>query len=241
MLWKFVAMPYTVSEIYALLDNAKLTYVRMMDVSTYLNKLLANDALNDDLCNFQAVERILSHPACKIVQQLQFDLDLIEVSNGFCFSISKREFVLNAIPASKIGKVSPRAFVKYDCSTPPQPQASTSNTIPGIDRWIHDNVMDCIVWVAKEIDQHRDLIPTDELWHERCNKSVINLVDGKTLWKRHEVEQITKADLQPHQIRDVQQPTIHPGFTAEVTSRHLARKRQKAISLTAETTRKNNL
>ena len=87
--------------IYALPDNAKLTYVRMMDVLTYLNKLLANDALNDDLCNFQGVERILSHPAYEIVQQFQFDLDLIEVSNGFCFSISKREFVPNAIPASK--------------------------------------------------------------------------------------------------------------------------------------------
>ena len=85
--------------IYALPDNAKLTYVRMMDVLTYLNKLLANDALNDDLCNFQGVERILSHPAYEIVQQFQFDLDLIEVSNGFCFSISKREFVPNAIPA----------------------------------------------------------------------------------------------------------------------------------------------
>ena len=80
--------------------NAKLKYVRMMDVSTYLNKLLANDALNDDLLrNFQAVERVLSHPACEIVRQLQFDLDLIEASNGFCFSISKREFVPNAIPS----------------------------------------------------------------------------------------------------------------------------------------------
>ena len=111
------------SGIYALPDNAKLTYVRMMDVSTYLNKLLANDALNDDLLrNFQAVERVLSHPAWDIVQQLQFDLDLIEASNGFCFSISKREFVPNAIPASKIGIASPRAFLKYDCSTPPQPR-----------------------------------------------------------------------------------------------------------------------
>ena len=111
------------SGIYVLPDNAKLTYVRMMDVSTYLNKLLVNDALNNDLLrNFQAVERVLSHPACQIVQQLQFELDLIEVSNGFWFSISKREFVPKTIPSSKIGKVSLRAFLKYDCSTPPQPR-----------------------------------------------------------------------------------------------------------------------
>ena len=377
------------SAIYALPDKAKLTYVRMMDVSTYLNKLLANDALNDDLIrNFQAVERILSHPACEIVQQIQFDLDLIEVSNGFCFSISKREFVPNAIPPSKIGKVSPRAFVTYDCSTPPEPRyfeegilnsfpdleervnflnkfyqclfafkmpqktrklvvagpldsgktswckvfhriippeyiasvtnegqfsaamitdvtqltiidewssskmrsdlaktilqggwmvtsikhglpkcvnnnspfyistnnvpdfgeeddnvkrrirvfntSSLPNTTPGIDSWIHDHAMDCIVWVAKEIDEHRDMIPHDELWHERCDKSVISLVDGEALWKRHELQQITNADLQPHPISDVPQPTLHPGFTAEVKSRRLARKRRNRKGLLSD-------
>ena len=110
------------SAIYAIPDNAKMTYVRMMDVGTYLNKLLANDALNNALVrNFQAVEKILSHPACEIVQQIEFDFNLIEVSNGVCFSINSRRFIPNAIPSTKIGKLSPRAFVPYDSSTPPQP------------------------------------------------------------------------------------------------------------------------
>ena len=121
--------------------------------------------------------------------------------------------------------------------------SSLPNTIPGIDSWIHDNAMDCIVWVAKEIDQHRHMIPYDELWHERSDKSVISLVHGEALWKRHEVEQITNADLQPHQISDLPQPTLHPGFTAEVKSRRLARKRRKrkGFSPTAPTTRTNFL
>ena len=55
---------------------------------------------------------------------------------------------------------------------------SLPNTIPGIDSWIHNNAMDCIVWVAKEINQHRDMVPTDKLWQERCHKSVISLVDS---------------------------------------------------------------
>ena len=72
------------SAIYTTPANAKMTYVRMMDVSSYLNKLLANDALNNDLVrHFQAVERILSHPACKMIKQIKFDLDLIEVSTVF--------------------------------------------------------------------------------------------------------------------------------------------------------------
>ena len=102
-------------------DNAKTTYVRMMDVSSYLNKLLANEALNNDLLrHFQPVEKILSHPACEMITQMEFDLDLIEVSNGF--SISQRKFIPNPIPSSKVGKLSPRAFIPYDCSTPPQPR-----------------------------------------------------------------------------------------------------------------------
>jgi hypothetical protein len=65
-----------------------------MDVSSYLNKLLANDALNDSLAkNVSSIERFLSHPACEIVEQMRFDVNLIEVSNGFCFSISDRAFV----------------------------------------------------------------------------------------------------------------------------------------------------
>jgi hypothetical protein len=123
------------SAIYTTPANAKMTYVRMMDASSYLNKLLANDALNNDLVrHFQAVERILSHPACEMIKQIKFDLDLIEVSNGFCFFISKRAFMANAIPSSKIGKLSPRAFVPFDCSTPPQPryfQEGILNSFPG--------------------------------------------------------------------------------------------------------------
>ena len=91
------------SEIYSRPDEAQMTYVHMMDVSTYLNKLLANDALNNELVkNFQAVERILSHPACKVVRQTKIDFDLIKVCNGFCFSTSKRAFVLRPIPSTQL-------------------------------------------------------------------------------------------------------------------------------------------
>jgi hypothetical protein len=93
-----------------------------MDVSSYLNKLLANDALNDSLAkNFSSIQRFLSHPACEIVEQISFDVNLIEVSNGFCFSISDRTFVPNPINDSMIGKLSLRAYVPYECSVAPQP------------------------------------------------------------------------------------------------------------------------
>ena len=36
-------------QIYARLHNAKFTYVSLMDVASYLNKLFANDAINKQL------------------------------------------------------------------------------------------------------------------------------------------------------------------------------------------------
>ena len=109
-------------EIYGRPDGARISYVRLMDVSSYLNKLLANDALNENLAkNFITIQRFLAHPACEIVEQIRFDLNLIEVSNGFCFSISDRAFLPDPIHESMIGKVSPRAYVPYECSAAPQP------------------------------------------------------------------------------------------------------------------------
>ena len=97
-------------------------HAKLMDVSSYLNKLLANDAISKHLLKlFKNVENILAHPACKMIQQLEFDYNLIEVSNGFCFNISQRAFVSNAVNESQIVKLSPRAYVSYDCSSAPRP------------------------------------------------------------------------------------------------------------------------
>mgnify|MGYP002803952926 FL=1 len=111
------------SDVYAKPEDSSFAYVKMMGVSSYLHKLLANEALRDKLVqHFQAVERHLLHPACEIIRQIKFEYDLIEVSNGYCFSIKSRRFIPCPISESMRGKLSPRAFVPYDCSTPPQPE-----------------------------------------------------------------------------------------------------------------------
>ena len=103
-------------------DGATYTYVRMMDVSSYLHKLFTNDHLRDGVMrHFHMLEKFLSYPACEIIEQLKFNTDLIEVSNGFCFSILQRRFINSPISPSMRGKISPRAYVPYNCSTPPQP------------------------------------------------------------------------------------------------------------------------
>ena len=79
---------------------------------------------------------------------------------------------------------------------------SLPNTIPGIDSWIHDHVMpvmDCIDWLQKKfITQHGDLISHEGLvWYENYGNAAMPSVDGESLWKRYEIDQITKADMQP--------------------------------------------
>ena len=109
-------------DIYAKAPGATMAYVQMMDVGSYLNKLLANEYIcGSVLKHFMSFLRILSHPACEMIVQIQFDLDLIEVSNGFFFQISRRQFIRDAIPLAKCGLISPASLVPYDCSTMPQP------------------------------------------------------------------------------------------------------------------------
>jgi hypothetical protein len=45
---------------------------------------MANKQLRDKILqHFNAIHKFLSHPACQIIPQVEFDLDLIEVLNGY--------------------------------------------------------------------------------------------------------------------------------------------------------------
>jgi hypothetical protein len=375
-------------QIYARPNTAQFTYISLLDVSSYLNKLLANDAINKHLVkHLKTVESILSHPACEIIPQIHFDFNLIEVSNGFCFAISSRAFLPNAIRESNIGKLSPRAYIPYDCSSPPEPRyfregvynsfpdeevrlkflnkfyqcllahkmpqktrklvvsgprdsgktswayvfhriippqyiasvtnerqfsasminddtqlvmidewsASTmssdlaktilqggwmitavkhaaprhinchspfyitTNTVPdfheenenverrieifttsslstitpGIDQWIYNNAMDCIAWIAEEINTHCSLIPSEERWYEDEDtlNSVVPSLDIVAQWERGNIVEIREADLDPQQTTYAKTPlideNIHSGFITEAKTRRLARKRRR--------------
>ena len=69
------------------------------------------------MTHFSKLESVLANPECEFTSQLSINYDLIEVSDGWFFSVSKREFVENAI--RDVGKESPRAFVEYDHTKTP--------------------------------------------------------------------------------------------------------------------------
>lgn len=375
------------SQIYVKPDKATITFIHMMDVTSYLHRLMANEQLRDKLVqHFLIIQKFLSHPACEIIPQLEFDLDLIEVLNGYCFSIKSRCFIPCPIPTSMLGKVSPRSFVPYDHSTPPQPRYFkegilnsfsdegvranflnkfyqcllafnmphkvkklvvagpkdsgktswsnifhrlipanfissltnerqfsaamitnetqlvivdewsatrmesdlakcilqggwmvtavkhglprtilnnspyyiTTNEVPdfgkddenvrrriaiftttslprtrtGIDRWLYDHAMDCVAWIANEINNNRHLLPQDELWYEQTQTPTftISAKEGESLFDHSQLKQISHADLRRDDNGDDHEtgPAIHESFAAEARARRLRRKRRAA-------------
>ena len=68
-------------DVYVKAPKAAMAYMKVMHVGSYLNKLLANEYIRGSVLKpFTFLFKILSHPACEMMVQIQFDLDLIEVS-----------------------------------------------------------------------------------------------------------------------------------------------------------------
>ena len=85
----------------------------------------------------------------------------------------------------------------------------------GVDRWMYDNAMHCIAWIADRLNKHHDLLDAKELWYERArnNATVLPCQSSKPQWKRVEILQITHADLEPVEhpsSRESDDAAIHP-------------------------------
>ena len=52
---------------------------------------------------------MLADPECKLTRPIRINCDLIEVSNGWCFSISMRQFEVNPVKECE----TPRGFIEY--------------------------------------------------------------------------------------------------------------------------------
>ena len=108
---------------------AEYTFVQMMDTETYLLKLMGSSALREGIIkHLITLNRLMSNPSCELFPQLRLDFDLIEVSGGKFFQISKRKFIDCPLEAKEFGKVSPRMSVPFDAGAPPQPNISRTQS-----------------------------------------------------------------------------------------------------------------
>ena len=81
-------------DIYVKPPSAKFAYVLMIDVESYINKLMISDVIGEEIVKFaKRIIEIMCHPECEVIKQIKFNWDLIEVKDGKCFSISRRDFI----------------------------------------------------------------------------------------------------------------------------------------------------
>ena len=103
--------------------RAKYTYSYKCEAKVFINSLATNEFFKSRLIRqMKNVINLLADPYCELFRPLTINYDLIEVSNGTCWSIKNRSFVDDAISKEQVGKISPRAFCPYDVSKPPDPK-----------------------------------------------------------------------------------------------------------------------
>ena len=101
-------------EVYKKVQSSKYTFKHCCTVKKLLSVLGTSECFKETIVkHLNKLDSLLSDQESEFGKQLKINYNLIEVLDGWCFSISRREFVENAISHSDIGRESPRAFVAY--------------------------------------------------------------------------------------------------------------------------------
>lgn len=110
-------------KVYKKCEKAKYTYTYKCDVVAFVHGLAGNELFKGRLLkDMKKVIDTLANPYCEVIRPLRVDYNLIEVSNGQCWSLKERRFVENAIDEKEIGHVTPRAFSPFDVNKEPEPK-----------------------------------------------------------------------------------------------------------------------
>ena len=109
--------------VYRKCEGAVYSYSYKYDVKAFVNSLAANESFKARLLRgMKKVIDLLADPDCEVIRPIIVDYNLIEVNDGYCWSVSERRFLKTAIPADKVSLVTTRAFSRYDPLKVPQPK-----------------------------------------------------------------------------------------------------------------------
>ena len=104
-------------------EGAKYTYSYRCDVKAFVNSLAANESFKSRLIrDMKRVIDLLSDSDCEVIRPIAVDYNLIEVNQGYCWSVEERTFLKDPIPPEKVGLITPRAFTQYDPFKEPHPK-----------------------------------------------------------------------------------------------------------------------
>ena len=110
----------------------------------------------------------------------------------------------------------------------------------GADKWIFENAMDCLVWIAEEINQNLQLVDVDERWYE--NEQTAAISNHSVPVSFQHLAQVPYADLHQRIFDYVQRPfpLIHRSFTKEAEEA-TTRSRERNRELTPESPSSSDL
>ena len=113
-------------KIYKKCEGSKYTYSYKCDVKAFVNSIAANESFKSRLIrDMKRVIDLLSDSDCELIRPISVDYNLIEVNQGYCWSVEERKFLKDPIPAEKVGLITPRAFRQYDPFKEPHPRTSS--------------------------------------------------------------------------------------------------------------------
>ena len=115
--WAIVKLGYALhgGEVFKKVTSSQYTYQHCCSVKKFLSLLGSNDEFKDTIIkHLDKLVEILGDKECEFTKELRINYDLIEVKEGWCFSISQQKFVLHPIGHNDIGKESPGAFIDYE-------------------------------------------------------------------------------------------------------------------------------
>ena len=102
-------------EVYKKVGSSKYTFEHCCTVKKLLSVLGNSEHFKETIIkHLNKLDSILGDPESEFPRQLKINYHLINVSDGFCFSISERRFVENAIRDSDVGRETPRTYVEYE-------------------------------------------------------------------------------------------------------------------------------
>ena len=75
-------------------------------------------------------------------------------------------------------------------------------TRPRVNRWLYDHAINCVAWIAEEINANREYMAKEKLWYEAGHSQALTIPanEGESLFDNFELKNISEADLRAENV-----------------------------------------
>ena len=146
-------------EVFKKVACSKYTYQHCCSVKKFPSLLGSNDEFKDTIIkHLNKLVEILGDKECEFTKELRINYDLIEVKEGWCFSVSQRKFVLNPIGDKHRERIS-QGIIDYEHTKVPQPGYFKEILENSLNQTEFEHFCEYFVWLLNcGIKQHKEKV-----------------------------------------------------------------------------------